>query len=162
VTPFLQDVAILTDKVREVSARLRAASERRRRLGDRILDVLGRNGRMQNDPEWANDETRTEVALWKERAHRELERARRAEELVKQLQGTRAREVYAFGTSPLVAILALAKVHGWGEVSNVRLEDEPPGSEFHWGARFLADEGTSFKAAGVNVPSGGVVVTWWE
>jgi len=67
--------------------------------------------------------------------------------------------VYAVGESPEDAIDLYAEAMGWGEVSSV--SDLPCGAAcFTWGRSFCAG-GTSFKAAGWDVP-GGVVLAWWK
>jgi len=68
--------------------------------------------------------------------------------------------VYAVGKTAREAIRAWAAERGVGEVdveSFYELDGDP---KWHWGYGFNAD-GTSFKAAGQEVP-GGVVLTWWK
>lgn len=67
---------------------------------------------------------------------------------------------WSVGATPEVAVGALCRERGWGEPTHFSPLDSDADSGFDWGRRFVAD-GTSFKAAGVNVP-GGTVLTWWK
>lgn len=68
-------------------------------------------------------------------------------------------EIWAVGKTPLEACDALARERWGGTVE--KLGAPLPGDDtYDWGYRFWSD-GTSFKAAGVNVP-GGVILTWWK
>lgn len=70
------------------------------------------------------------------------------------------KRVYAVGPSADACIIALAKEMKWGDVTIG--EDLVNGDEarFTWGKRFTAG-GTSFKAAGGELP-GGFTLTWWK
>lgn len=76
-----------------------------------------------------------------------------------RLAKERSLPVFAAGATPEDAIRSYAEAMGWGEVTS--LADLPGGEPcFTWGRSFTAG-GTSFRAAGWDVP-GGVVVTWWK
>lgn len=67
--------------------------------------------------------------------------------------------VFAVGRTPEEAIDSYAVAVGWGELEDIA--DLTCGDPcFTWGRTFTAG-GTSFKAAGWDVP-GGVVLTWWK
>lgn len=66
----------------------------------------------------------------------------------------------AVGKTPEDAIKALSESKGWGDVEMGDKLESDAGSRFDWAFRFHAG-GTSFKAAGVNMP-GGCVLTWWK
>lgn len=71
--------------------------------------------------------------------------------------------VWSVGETPEECVIALAKARGWGEVDMSKFRDlpeDPDENLYHWGVAFYAG-GTSFKAAGQNVP-GGLVLTWWK
>lgn len=66
----------------------------------------------------------------------------------------------AVGKTPEDAIKNLSESKGWGNVEMGAELESDPSDRFDWGFRFHAG-GTSFKAAGVNMP-GGCVLTWWK
>lgn len=68
--------------------------------------------------------------------------------------------LWSVGRYPREAIQAICAARGWGKASKfTRL---PKGDErYTWGFHFVADNGTSFKAAGIHIP-GGVILTWWK
>lgn len=77
--------------------------------------------------------------------------------------------VWSIGLTPRDAVQAFCRVRLEGELegelsplegdswSHRRVGRDP---RFTWSCRFLCD-GTSFKAAGIDVP-GGVILTWWK
>lgn len=72
-------------------------------------------------------------------------------------------KIWAVGKTPLEACDALARERWGGTVTELGAElPDDPNEEpiYDWGYRFWSD-GTSFKAAGINVP-GGVLLTWWK
>jgi hypothetical protein len=70
-------------------------------------------------------------------------------------------DVKAIGLSPDAAIRAFVHSKGWGTVSKIEeLSDSQPDDQFTWARRFTAG-GTSFKAAGHEIP-GGFTLTWWK
>jgi hypothetical protein len=68
--------------------------------------------------------------------------------------------IYAVGRTPKEAIVAFCKERWNSKLEKIGEALEPNHNGFDWGYRFILD-GTSFKAAGVNIP-GGAVLTWWK
>lgn len=69
--------------------------------------------------------------------------------------------IWAVGASPQEAIASLAAARWSGSTETLRMGEALDDSEgYDWAYLFTSD-GTSFKAAGINVP-GGVVLTWWS
>jgi DNA-directed RNA polymerase subunit RPC12/RpoP len=69
--------------------------------------------------------------------------------------------IWSVGATPRDAIEALCRAR-WGGTLEHLGEALPGGDpDYTWGYRFVSDNGTSFKAAGVEIP-GGVALTWWK
>jgi hypothetical protein len=69
--------------------------------------------------------------------------------------------IWSVGATPKDAIEALCKAR-WGGTLELLGEPLTGGDPlFTWGYRFISDNGTGFKAAGIDIP-GGVVLTWWK
>lgn len=69
--------------------------------------------------------------------------------------------LWSVGATPEEAIQALCQERWNGTLESM---GEPLGggdTRFTWGYRFLSDNGTGFKAAGIHLP-GGVALTWWK
>ncbi len=68
--------------------------------------------------------------------------------------------IWSIGATPRDAIEALCKARWGGTLEQL---GEPLGGDtlYTWGYRFLSDNGTGFKAAGIEIP-GGVACTWWK
>lgn len=117
-----------------------------------------------NTPQWAQDEKLSNAQLWEQRAREQEKRATDAEALVAKLQyeleSVQRYAPMAFGKTPEDAIKALAKSKGWGKVVMGDVLEGGDDKRFTWGFRFHAG-GTSFKAAGGDMP-GGVTLTWWK
>jgi hypothetical protein len=69
--------------------------------------------------------------------------------------------VWSVGATPEDAIQALCEARWGGTLEQMGEALEGGDKLFTWGYRFLSDNGTSFKAAGVHIP-GGVALTWWK
>lgn len=69
--------------------------------------------------------------------------------------------IWSVGATPKDAIEALCKARWKGRIEGVLTLLEGGDPAFTWGYRFVSDEGTIFKAAGIHVP-GGVICTWWK
>lgn len=116
-----------------------------------------------NTPQWLQDEKLSNAQLWEQRAREQAKRAETAEaeavRLDKELRDERWYAPKSFGTTPEEAIKALAKSKRWGKVEMGEAL-EGGDERYTWGFRFHAG-GTSFKAAGCEVP-GGYALTWWK
>lgn len=69
--------------------------------------------------------------------------------------------IWSVGATPELAIEALCKARWGGTLEKLCDPLESRDGLHTWGYRFLSDNGTGFKAAGIEV-AGGFVCTWWK
>jgi hypothetical protein len=69
--------------------------------------------------------------------------------------------IWSIGATPKDAIEALCKARWGGTLEHLGEPLTGGDPDYTWGYRFTSDDGTGFKAAGVEIP-GGYVVTWWK
>jgi hypothetical protein len=119
---------------------------------------------MTNTPQWMLDEKLLPAHLWEKRAREQTARAEAAENRAAKAETALGDAEWAapkaVGKTPEDAIKALSKAKGWGQVKMGEPLENGPDAKYSWGFRFHAG-GTSFKAAGHELP-GGVTLTWWK
>jgi hypothetical protein len=69
--------------------------------------------------------------------------------------------IWSVGATPRDAIEALCRARWGGTLEKLGEPLTGGDPSYTWGYRFVSDNGTGFKAGGVEVP-GGVICTWWK